>query len=136
MTSGYHERLEDLTERTLDLHRALSSLMEELEAVDWYQQRVDATGDAALRDVLAHNRDEEIEHACMIIEWLRRNHPKFDEQLRRVLFTEGPIVAVGEQEGGDPGRGSLGLGKLTQSQGAARRRARVTGKDHDDESSA
>lgn len=118
MTSGYHERHEDLTERTRDLHRALSSLMEELEAVNWYQQRVDATGDPALRDILGHNRDEEIEHACMVIEWLRRNHPKFDEQLRRFLFTDGPIVGAEEDE--DPGTGSLGLGKLTQSPDAVR----------------
>jgi len=68
VTSGYHERYEDLTERTLDMHRALSSLMEELEAVDWYQQRVDATGDPALKEIRGHNRDEELEHACMVIE--------------------------------------------------------------------
>lgn len=134
MTSGYHERHEDLSESTRDLHRALSSLMEELEAVDWYQQRVDATDDGDLAQVLAHNRDEEIEHACMVIEWLRRNHVKFDEQLRRFLFTSGPII---DPPGRDRGAasGSLGLGKLTQHAGAPRRRI-LEDEDHDDESSA
>jgi ferritin-like protein len=128
VTSGYHERHEDLSEQTRDLHRALSSLMEELEAVDWYQQRVDATDDSALAEVLAHNRDEEIEHACMVIEWLRRNHPKFNEQLRRFLFTSGPIV--GAESGGAAAAqaGSLGLGKLTQPAGLA-----WTGASKDDE---
>tara|TARA_Y100001933_G_scaffold99596_1_gene100036 strand:+ start:6081 stop:6437 length:357 start_codon:yes stop_codon:yes gene_type:complete len=111
VTSGYHERHEALSPETLDLHRALSSLMEELEAVDWYQQRVDATDDPALKEILAHNRDEEIEHACMVIEWLRRNHPKFDEQLRRFLFKDGPIGHE-HGEGDEGGDGSLGVGKL------------------------
>jgi len=97
MTStSYHERHEDLSEESRNLHRAIASLMEELEAVDWYQQRVDATADAALKEILAHNRDEEIEHAAMVLEWLRRNNAKFDEQLRRYLFTTDPIVAVEE----------------------------------------
>jgi uncharacterized protein len=103
MTSeAYHERHEDLSEETRDLHRAITSLMEELEAVDWYQQRVDATRDPALRQILAHNRDEEIEHAAMVLEWLRRTNATFDEQLRRYLFTTDPIVGVeakAEQEG-------------------------------------
>lgn len=115
MTSGYHERHEDMTTTTLDFHRAISSLMEELEAVDWYQQRVDATEDEALKAILAHNRDEEIEHAAMVLEWLRRNNGKFDEQLRKFLFTSGPIVGTEgghddeEEAGGD---GSLGIGDL------------------------
>ena len=132
MTTGYHERYEDLTEQTMDLHRALASLMEELEAVDWYQQRVDATGDQALKEVLAHNRDEEIEHACMVIEWLRRNHPKFDEQLRRFLFRSGSIVAEEEEED-SAGEGSLGLGKLVQRRPAGPAAART---EDSDESSA
>jgi hypothetical protein len=114
-SESYHERHEDLSEQTRDLHRALTSLMEELEAVDWYQQRVDATTDQALKEILAHNRDEEIEHAAMVIEWLRRNHPKFDEQLRKFLFSTGPIVHEDEDEeeaGGGSGDGSLGLGNL------------------------
>ncbi len=116
MTRGYHEQHENLTEQTRDLHRALSSLMEELEAVDWYQQRVDATQDPSLKEVLAHNRDEEIEHAAMVIEWLRRNHAKFDEQLRVYLFTSGSIALQeeeheeGRQDGS--GEGSLGIGSL------------------------
>lgn len=130
MTSGYHERQEDLTEQTLDLHRAIASLMEELEAVDWYQQRVDATVDPALREILAHNRDEEIEHASMVIEWLRRNHPKFDEQLRRFLFSSGPIAGAegGHDEDGD---GSLGLGQLKPIHASSTH----ADKDPDDESS-
>lgn len=93
-SSAYHERHEDLSDSSRDLHRAIVSLMEELEAVDWYQQRVEAATDDELRAILAHNRDEEIEHAAMVIEWLRRNHPKFDEQLRRFLFTTDPIVGT------------------------------------------
>jgi uncharacterized protein len=116
VTSGYHERHEDMTPATLDFHRAIASLMEELEAVDWYQQRVDATQDEALKAILAHNRDEEIEHAAMVLEWLRRHNGTFDEQLRKFLFTDGPIVGAEESHGGDdggsPAGGSLGLGSL------------------------
>ncbi|MFW6094686.1 MAG: encapsulin-associated ferritin-like protein [Pseudomonadota bacterium] len=119
MTNGYHEPQDSLSERSRDFHRALSSLMEELEAVDWYQQRVDATSDTSLREILAHNRDEEIEHAAMVIEWLRRNHPKFDEQLRVYLFSTGSVVEQEEAHeaetgGGEgtPGDGSLGVGRL------------------------
>lgn len=93
-SSAYHERHEDLSDASRDLHRAIVSLMEELEAVDWYQQRVDAAVDDELRAILAHNRDEEIEHAAMVIEWLRRNNAKFDEQLKRFLFTTDPIVGT------------------------------------------
>jgi uncharacterized protein len=104
-STSYHERHADLSEETRNLHRAIASLMEELEAVDWYQQRVDATDDPALKEILAHNRDEEIEHAAMVLEWLRRNNSVFDEQLRRYLFTARPIVAVEhaaeQQEAGD-----------------------------------
>jgi ferritin-like protein len=109
-----HEPREVLSRESVELHRALVSLMEELEAVDWYQQRVDATGDEELAAVLAHNRDEEVEHACMTLEWIRRRHPVFDRQLRTCLFTEGPIVGAEHGEGGaerrkDP---SLGVGSL------------------------
>jgi uncharacterized protein len=132
-STSYHERHADLSEETRNLHRAISSLMEELEAVDWYQQRVDATDDLALKEILAHNRDEEIEHAAMVLEWLRRNNPVFDEQLRRYLFTSRPIVAVEEaaeqhEAGAEPapssaapvsdrsGRSaSLGIGALKHS---------------------
>jgi ferritin-like protein len=74
------------------MHRAIVSLMEELEAVDWYQQRMDATQDGELRDILRHNRDEEKEHAAMVLEWIRRRDPSFDAKLREYLFTEGSIV--------------------------------------------
>lgn len=116
MTSPLHERFEDLSEEALDLHRAIASLMEELEAVDWYQQRVDATVDPALKAILAHNRDEEIEHASMVLEWLRRNHPRFDEQLKKFLFTSGPIVGREEGDGGGDD-GSLHIGSLKGSAG-------------------
>ncbi|MFN2308748.1 MAG: encapsulin-associated ferritin-like protein [Gammaproteobacteria bacterium] len=89
---GYHEPITELTEKTRDLHRAIVSLMEELEAVDWYQQRVDACKDPELRAILAHNRDEEKEHAAMVLEWIRRHDPRFDKELREYLFTDKPIV--------------------------------------------
>jgi ferritin-like protein len=95
MTStAYHEPAELLSEDTKDMHRAIVSLMEELEAVDWYQQRVDATKDASLKAVLAHNLREEIEHAMMNLEWIRRKSPMFDEHARTYLFSEGPITEV------------------------------------------
>ena len=90
-SEGFHEPLEKLSEETMDRHRAIVSLMEELEAVDWYQQRVDATKDPELKAILAHNRDEEIEHAAMVLEWLRRSMPQFDKELRENLFKDGPI---------------------------------------------
>lgn len=112
-----HEDRQVLKEQTLDYHRALTSLMEELEAIDWYQQRVDATTDEELKSVLAHNRDEEVEHACMVLEWLRRRMPKFDEQLKVYLNAPGAIVEAEEEamngEAAAPGGdGSLGIGSL------------------------
>ena len=89
---GYHEPVDRLSEETMDCHRAITSLMEELEAVDWYQQRVDATKDPELKAILAHNRDEEIEHAAMVLEWIRRRMPQFDKELRENLFKDGPIA--------------------------------------------
>ena len=89
---GYHEPLEKLTDATMDMHRAIVSLMEELEAVDWYNQRVDACTDPELKTILAHNRDEEKEHAAMVLEWIRRRDPAFDHELKDVLFKEGPIA--------------------------------------------
>jgi len=88
---GYHEPIEELSDETRDMHRAIVSLMEELEAVDWYNQRVDACKDEELKEILAHNRDEEKEHAAMVLEWIRRRDPKFDSELKDYLFTEGPI---------------------------------------------
>jgi ferritin-like protein len=99
-SEGFHEAREDLSEETRELHRAVQSLMEELEAVDWYQQRVDACKDEELRAILAHNRDEEKEHAAMLIEWLRRRDAKFDEELRDYLFTDEPIASLEEEHKG------------------------------------
>ena len=90
---GYHET--NLREETRDLHRAIVSLMEELEAVDWYNQRVDACQDPELRAILAHNRDEEKEHAAMVLEWIRRRDPVFDKELRDYSFTDKPIASLG-----------------------------------------
>jgi ferritin-like protein len=91
-SDGLHEATADLSAHTRNMHRALVSLQEELEAVDWYRQRADACGDQALRAVLLHNMREEIEHAAMVLEWLRRNDDSFDEHLRTYLFTEAPIT--------------------------------------------
>lgn len=88
---GYHEPIAEISDETRDMHRAITSLMEELEAVDWYNQRVDACKDAELKKILAHNRDEEKEHAAMVLEWIRRKDPTFDHELKDYLFKEGPI---------------------------------------------
>jgi len=88
---GYHEPVNELSDETRDMHKAIVSLMEELEAVDWYNQRVDACKDKDLANILAHNRDEEKEHAAMLLEWIRRQDPVFDKELKDVLFTDKPI---------------------------------------------
>jgi hypothetical protein len=89
----YEESSKDLTEETFDLHRAWMSIKEELEAMDWYQQRIDATDDLQLKAILVHNRDEEKEHASMLLEWVRRNDEAFAKELKNFLFTgEKPIV--------------------------------------------
>ncbi len=88
---GLHEPQSALLPQTLDLHRAIVSLIEELEAIDWYQQRVDACKDSALRAILAHNRDEEKEHAAMLLEWIQRNDAGFSKELKSYLFTERPL---------------------------------------------
>ncbi|MBT3047928.1 MAG: ferritin [gamma proteobacterium symbiont of Ctena orbiculata] len=89
---GYHEPVEQLSDETRDMHRAIISLMEELEAVDWYNQRVDACSDTDLRAILAHNRDEEKEHAAMVLEWIRRQDPGFDKELKDYLFSDRQIA--------------------------------------------
>jgi uncharacterized protein len=118
-SEGYHEPIELLSAEVLERHRAITSLKEELEAVDWYDQRVDATSDDALRAVLAHNRDEEKEHAAMNLEWLRRHDEKWDAVLRLYLFTTEPITeieAVAEAAGAGEAAGEdgsdLSLGDL------------------------
>jgi len=121
MAIPYHEPTSELSAQTREVHRALTTLVEELEAVDWYHQRVDVSGDEDLKAILVHNRDEEIEHAAMTLEWLRRRIPKFDEQLRTYLFTSEPITEIedaAEGESDQPvsepeGRGDLGVGKPT-----------------------
>ena len=121
MTStSLHENKDDLDPATIDRHRAIVSIMEELEAVDWYDQRAKATADGALRALLEHNRDEEKEHAAMVLEWLRRNDPEMDAQLRTYLFTDGNILGIEESEtdGSGPADsadgGSLGIGSLRE----------------------
>jgi ferritin-like protein len=119
-SAGLHEDPSVLGPETIERHRATVSLMEELEAIDWYDQRVHATTDDDLRAVLTNNRDDEKEHAAMALEWLRRHDPAFDVQLRRYLFSSGPIPALAPGAGGDqaaaeaPTRaaGSLGIGSL------------------------
>jgi uncharacterized protein len=101
-SDNYHEPLDLLTEETRNRHRAIVSLMEELEAIDWYQQRAEACSDPQLKEVLLHNRHEEIEHAAMVLEWIRRRDSQFNEMLRKYLFTEEPILAI-EKGGEAPG---------------------------------
>lgn len=109
------EPAEVLDQKTADQAKALKSLMEELEAVNYYNQRVAATPDTELQELLAHNRDEEIEHAVMLIEWIRRNMPGWDAQLKTFLFSSGPLThggAGGNAGGQDASSGSLGIGSL------------------------
>src|SRR5262245_13333208 len=112
---GLHEAESRLDRATMDRHRALSSLQEELEAVDWYDQRIDAAEDIDLKQILAHNRDEEKEHAAMVLEWLRRRDPAFESALRLYLFSEGSILGkekMAEVADASSGDGSLRIGSL------------------------
>jgi uncharacterized protein len=122
-STAFHESEENLQPRTKEHHRAIVSLMEELEAIDWYDQRIDATEDDDLRSILVHNRDEEKEHAVMTLEWLRRRDPELDRYLRQYLFTEGSITELEEAETGTAAgsgsgngtsrrTGALGIGSL------------------------
>jgi hypothetical protein len=95
MSTVYHES--GLSQEGQEVHRALASLIEELEAVDWYNQRADVTHDEGLKAILLHNRNEEIEHASMALEWLRRRIPSFNKELRTYLFTSAPIIEVEEE---------------------------------------
>ena len=96
-SAEWHEGYDKLSEMALNFSRAIKSLQEELEAVDWYNQRVQATSDDQLKRILAHNRDEEIEHAMMALEYLRRINPVFDKHMRTYLFTEGDILEIEEK---------------------------------------
>lgn len=89
---GYHEPVSELSDETRDMHRAIVSLMEELEAVDWYNQRADACKDRGLKAILEHNRDEEKEHAAMVLEWIRRKDPAFSKEMKAYLFTRKPVA--------------------------------------------
>jgi hypothetical protein len=90
----YHEPVDQLSEKDRNFVRALNSLKEEIEAIDWYHQRVAASQDQQLAKIMAHNRDEEIEHACMTLEWLRRNMSGWDKELKTYLFSEGDITEL------------------------------------------
>jgi len=89
---GYHEPIEELSGETREMHKAIVSLMEELEAIDWYNQRMDSCKDEELKAILTHNRDEEKEHAAMLLEWIRRKDPIFSMEMRDYLFTDKPIA--------------------------------------------
>jgi ferritin-like protein len=113
-SEGLHEPESRLDPGTIERHRANVSLKEELEAIDWYDQRADAATDGDLREVLRHNRDDEKEHAAMTLEWLRRHDPALDQQLRLYLFTTEAITESANPAGnsGGPADGSLGIGSL------------------------
>jgi hypothetical protein len=118
MNMGYFEPAGELSQSDRDISRALASLREEVEAIDYYHQRAALASDPELRDLVLHNRDEEIEHAVMCIEWLRRRIPAFDEALRTYLFTTVPVTQVEEEAAGgsasspSPVATSLGIGKI------------------------
>ena len=119
-SAGLHEPEDQLSPATIDQHRAYASIQEELEAADWYNQRVNATKNPELAAILAHNRDEEKEHASMLLEWLRRHDSALDQHLRSYLFTSRPIMEIEAGfEAGDADdapaaadSGSLGIGSL------------------------
>jgi len=115
----YHEPLELLSEDTKNTHRAIVSLMEELEAIDWYQQRAEACSDPELSAVLTHNKNEEVEHAMMTLEWLRRKVPVFDENIGTYINSSGPILEVEEAMTGASGKGEGGSGKSSKVNGGA-----------------
>jgi ferritin-like protein len=124
-SAGYHEAESKLRPETQDNHRALTSMQEELEAADWYDQRVDAATDQGLKEILAHNRDEEKEHFAMLVEWYRRRDAKMDAHLKEYLFTSGSLIALEKAGAGDGGggadtaaggAGSLGIGSLKGGQ--------------------
>jgi ferritin-like protein len=117
---GYHESADLLTDDTRNMHRAIVSLMEEWEAIDWYRQRADASSDPQLKEVLLHNKREEIEHATMLLEWIRRHDDHFDRMLRRYLFTDTAIVAIeagaDSDEAGTVSAAVLGIGSMKKGE--------------------
>ncbi|MBO8131959.1 MAG: ferritin [Candidatus Marinimicrobia bacterium] len=96
---SYHEPLEELKPEDRDFSRALNSLKEEIEAIDWYHQRSVTATDSSLKDIIEHNKNEEMEHAAMLLEWLRRNMPGWDNALKTYLFTKKEITEI--EEGGE-----------------------------------
>ncbi len=119
-SENYHEPYELLSPDVRDKHRAITTLIEELEAIDWYQQRADVCENEELRAVLIHNKNEEIEHAMMTLEWLRRNSVEIDSNIRTYLLSDGPITEVEKIKkdgataapGPDVRSGSLRIGSL------------------------
>jgi uncharacterized protein len=108
----YHEPVNELKSEDRNIVRALASLKEEIEAVDWYHQRAASAEDDDLKSILIHNRDEEIEHAAMILEWLRRTIPAFDDELRTYLFTDEPITGIEEDDDKSSVNQGLGMGSM------------------------
>lgn len=96
MAEAYHEPYETLDESARDFHRAIVSMIEEYQAIDWYHQRIVTTTDRELAAILTHNRDEEKEHAAMLLEWMRRRDEALSDELKRYLFTEGDISDLEE----------------------------------------
>ena len=120
-SADLHENADVLGPETIDRHRAVVSIMEELEAVDWYDQRVQASSDEELKAILAHNRDEEKEHAAMVLEWLRQHDTALDRQLRAYLFKDKPVVEIeadadARDSSGDAADGSLRIGSLRRKE--------------------
>jgi uncharacterized protein len=118
-SAGLHEDATAIGTEVIDRHRAIASLQEELEAIDWYDQRIAATSDASLAAILAHNRDEEKEHAAMVLEWLRRHDPVLDQQLRRYLFTEAPVTEIASSHEADQNPASPSDGSTLHAGGLA-----------------
>lgn len=116
-SDSYHEPMDKLSSTTQDMHRAIVSLQEELEAVDWYQQRADACEDSELKAILLHNMREEIEHASMVLEWLRRRHPDFEKNMRTYLFKEQPILEIE----------AVDMGRTTPSAGSSQQKGLTVG---------
>jgi ferritin-like protein len=115
-STEYHEPIDLLSAETIDMHRALVSAIEDLEAIDWYQQRADASTDDDLVNILLHNKNEEMEHLAMTLEWIRRRNPAFSERMKKYLFSEGEITALERRSRSSspsgPTDGSLGIGGL------------------------
>jgi len=107
---AYTEPYDKMDSKTLDISKAITSLREELEAIDWYNQRVATASDEELKRIMAHNRDEEKEHAAMLIEWVRRNMENWDKELHDYLFTTEPLGT--HEAPADSRNADLGIGKL------------------------